>query len=328
MGFGCGVPATMATRTLDTEKDRTITTIITGFMPCGAKLPIFAMFVSTFFVDGNKTLITYSLYMLSIVVAIVVSLLLNKLVYKSAASNFVMELPKYRVPTLKSIGIHGWEKVKGFAVKAGTVIFISTIIIWALSNFNADSFNGVNAENNEDGSIMAEMDDSFLASVGNVVAPVFKPLGFGEWRPTVGVVTGWIAKEMVVVTMAQLYHEDVNEEYLEEFFSGFSEEELEELGFEDGVYDEEAAFDIYAEGILWEGADENALRTMKDDIKGDAGAYAYMAFNLLCMPCFAAVGAMKRELKTWKKTGAAVGVQMLTAYVVALIIYNIGSLLA
>ena len=328
MGFGCGVPATMATRTLDTEKDRTITTIITGFMPCGAKLPIFAMFVSTFFVDGNKTLITYSLYMLSIVVAIVVSLLLNKLVYKSAASNFVMELPKYRVPTLKSIGIHGWEKVKGFAVKAGTVIFISTIIIWALSNFNADSFNGVNAENNEDGSIMAEMDESFLASVGNVVAPVFKPLGFGEWRPTVGVVTGWIAKEMVVVTMAQLYDEDVNEEYLEEFFSGFSEEELEELGFEDGVYDAEAAFDIYAEGILWEGADENALRTMKDDIKGDAGAYAYMAFNLLCMPCFAAVGAMKRELKTWKKTGAAVGVQMLTAYVVALIIYNIGSLLA
>lgn len=328
MGFGCGVPATMATRTLDTEKDRTITTIITGFMPCGAKLPIFAMFVSTFFVDGNKTLITYSLYMLSIVVAIVVSLLLNKLVYKSAASNFVMELPKYRVPTLKSIGIHGWEKVKGFAVKAGTVIFISTIIIWALSNFNADSFNGVNAENNEDGSIMAEMDESFLASVGNVVAPVFKPLGFGEWRPTVGVVTGWIAKEMVVVTMAQLYDEDVNEEYLEEFFSGFSEEELEELGFEGGVYDEEAAFDIYAEGILWEGADENALRTMKDDIKGDAGAYAYMAFNLLCMPCFAAVGAMKRELKTWKKTGAAVGVQMLTAYVVALIIYNIGSLLA
>ncbi|WP_313346076.1 ferrous iron transport protein B [Sedimentibacter sp.] len=328
MGFGCGVPATMATRTLDTEKDRTITTILTGFMPCGAKLPIFAMFVSTFFVNSSKTLITYSLYMLSIVVAIIVSLLLNKFVYKSKASNFVMELPKYRVPTLKSIGIHGWEKVKGFAVKAGTVIFISTIIIWALSNFNADSFNGVNAANNEDESIMSEMDESFLASVGNVIAPVFKPLGFGEWRPAVGVVTGWIAKEMVVVTLAQLYNEDVNPEYLEEFFSEFSEEELEELGFEDGVYDDEAAFDIYAEAILWEGGDENALKTMKDDIKTDAAAYAYMAFNLLCMPCFAAVGAMKRELKTWKKTGAAIGVQMLTAYVVALIIYNVGSLLA
>lgn len=98
-------------------------------MPCGAKLPIFAMFVSLFFENNNKTLVTYSLYMLSIIVAIIVSLILNKVVYKSVASNFIMELPRYRIPTLKSIGIHGWEKVKGFAVKAGTVIFISTIII-------------------------------------------------------------------------------------------------------------------------------------------------------------------------------------------------------
>ncbi|MEW9122408.1 MAG: ferrous iron transport protein B [Thermotaleaceae bacterium] len=328
MGFGCGVPAVMATRTLDTEKDRKITTIITGFVPCGAKLPIFAMFVSTFFAGDNKTLVTYSLYMLSIAVAIVVSLLLNKLVYKSKASNFVMELPSYRVPTLKSIGIHGWEKVKGFAIKAGTVIFISTILIWALSNFNMNSFNGVNAANNDDGSIMSEMDDSFLASVGTTVAPIFKPLGFGEWRPTVGVATGWVAKEMVVVTMAQLYDDDVSPEYLEEFFSQYDSDELEELGFEAGVYDEEVAFDIYAEGILWEGEDENALVSMKDDIKTKAAAYSYMVFNLLCMPCFAAVGAMKRELKTWKQTGAAVGVQMLTAYVAAFIVYTVGSLIA
>ncbi|MBU5424827.1 ferrous iron transport protein B [Tissierella pigra] len=328
MGFGCGVPAVMATRTLDSEKDRTITTIITAFMPCGAKLPIFAMFVSTFFAGNNKTLVTYSLYMLSIVVAIVVSLILNKFVYKSATSNFVMELPRYRVPTIKSIAIHGWEKVKGFAVKAGTVIFISTILIWLLSNFNINSFNGVNAANNEDGVIMAEMDDSFLASVGNAVAPVFKPLGFGEWRPTVGVATGWIAKEMVVVTLAQLYDDDVSPEYLEGYFSQYNQEELEELGFEDGQYDEEAAFDIYTEGILWEGEDENALSTMKDDIKTKAAAYSYMVFNLLCMPCFAAVGATKRELKSWKLTGAAVGTQMLTAYIVAFVVYTVGSLIA
>ena len=328
MGFGCGVPAIMATRTLNSEKDRTITTIITGFMPCGAKLPIFAMFVSTFFAGDNKTLVTYSLYVLSIVVAIVVSLLLNKFVYKSQASNFVMELPRYRIPTLKSVGIHGWEKVKGFVIKAGTVIFISTILIWALSNFNIDSFNGVNVANNEDGTPMSEMDDSLLASVGNTISPVFKPLGFGEWRPTVGVATGWIAKEMVVVTMAQLYDDDVTPEYLEEFFSQYDESELEELGFEGGVYDEEVAFDIYSEGILWEGEDENALPTMKEDIKTKQAAYSYMVFNLLCMPCFAAVGSMKRELKTWKRTSAAVGVQMLTAYVVAFIIYNVGMLFA
>lgn len=327
MGFGCGVPAIMATRTLDSEKDRRITTIITGFMPCGAKLPIFAMFVSIFFKDGNKTLVTYSIYMLSIAIAIIVSLLLNKFVYKSEVSNFVMELPQYRIPTAKSIGIHGWEKVKGFAVKAGTVIFMSTILIWALSNFNVNSFNGVNKSNNEDANIMCDMEDSFLASAGSVVAPIFKPLGFGEWKPAVGVVTGWVAKENVVVTFAQLYDDDVTDEYLEEFFGKYTQEELEKFGFEGGIYEAEAAADIYAEGILFEGEDENALSSMKNDISSKAAAYAYMAFNLLCMPCFAAVGAMKRELKSWKLTGMAIGVQMATAYIVALLINTIGSLI-
>lgn len=328
MGFGCGVPAIMATRTLESEKDRKITTTIATFMPCGAKLPIFALFVSVFFKNYNKTLITYSMYMLGIVVAIIVSLLLNKFVYKSTASNFVMELPQYRLPTLKSIGIHAWEKVKGFAVKAGTVIFISTIIIWALSNFNVGSFNGENKANNEDNSVLCEINDSFLASAGNAIAPIFKPLGFGEWRPAVGVVSGWIAKENVVVTMAQLYDEDVSPEYLEEFFSKYSKEELEELGFDDGEYNEEQAVDIYDETILFEGEDENALTSMKSDISTKAAAYAYMAFNLLCMPCFAAVGAMKRELKSWKSTCGAVAVQMVTAYIVALLINTIGTLIS
>jgi ferrous iron transport protein B len=328
MGFGCSVPAVMATRTLDSEKDRKITTILTGFMPCGAKLPIFAMFVSTFFASNNKTLVTFSLYVLSIIVAITVSLILNKFVYKSSVSNFVMELPRYRIPTIKSIAIHGWEKVKGFAIKAGTIIFISTIFIWALSSFNINSFNGVNAANNEDGSIMSEIDDSILASIGSTIAPVFKPLGFGEWRPTVSIATGWIAKEMVVVTIAQLYDNDVSPEYLEEFFSKHDEDQLEEWGFENGEYSEEDAFEIYSEVVLWEGGDENALVSMKDDIKTKAAAYSYMVFNLLCMPCFAAVGAMKRELKTIKDTGIAVGVQMLTAYIVAFVIYNIGMLIS
>lgn len=326
MSFGCSVPAIMATRTLESEKDRKITTILTGFMPCGAKLPIFAMFISILFVGDNKTLISFSIYMLSIVVAILVSLFLNIVVYKSTASNFIMELPKYRLPTLKSVGIHGWEKVKGFAMKAGSVILVSTIIIWLLSNFNANSFNGKNLADNNGETNMCEMNDSFMASVGGAVAPIFRPLGFGEWRPTVGVVTGWIAKEMVVVTFAQLYSEDVTDEYLQSFFGANSLEELEELGFEGGVYDFDTAFGVYSEGTLFEGGDENALPTMKDDIPTKAAAYSYMAFNLLCMPCFAAVGAMKRELKTWKRTGGAVGIQMATAYIVALIINLIGGL--
>lgn len=326
MGFGCSVPAIAATRTLESEKDRKITTIIVGFMPCGAKLPIFALFVSVLFADSNKTLVTYSIYMLSIIVAIIVSLLLNKIVYKSEASNFVMELPQYRIPTGKSIVIHGWEKIKGFIIKAGTIIFISTIFLWLLSNFNVNSFNGKNAKDNEDGSIMCEMNDSFLASASGVVAPIFKPLGFGKWRPTVGIFTGWIAKENVVVTFAQLYHTDITLEYLEGFFASYNTEELEDMGFENGTYDENVASSIYTDSILFEGGDENALTTMKDDISNKAAAYAYMVFNLLCMPCFAAVGAMKRELKTWKLTGFAVGVQMSTAYIVALLVNQIGSL--
>lgn len=212
-------------------------------------------------------------------------------------------------------------------MKAGTIIFLSTILIWALSNFNLDSFNGVNASSNEDGNIMSEMDDSILASVGNVIAPVFKPLGFGEWRPTVGIATGWIAKEMVVVTIAQLY-DDASPEYLEGYFSKYDSDKLEEWGFESGEYDEEVAFEIYSEVVLWEGEDEGALVSMKDDIDTKAAAYSYMVFNLLCMPCFAAVGAMKRELKTIKSTAGAVGIQMLTAYIVAYIVFNIGNLIA
>lgn len=327
MGFGCSVPAMTATRTLESEKDRKITTIITGFMPCGAKVPIFAMFVSVFFADGNKTLVTYSIYMLSIVVAILISLFLNKVVYKSGASNFIMELPKYRIPMAKTVFIHGYEKIKDFAIKAGTIIFMSTIVLWLLSNFNVDSFNGKNAAASENGSNLAEMDDSFLADIGNVIAPVFKPLGFGEWRPTVGVITGWIAKENVVVTFAQLYDEDVTEEYLETFFQEYTTDELSDLGFENGVYDFDTAFTVYSEVILFEGQDENAFHTMKDDIKTKAAAYAYMVFNLLCMPCFAAVGAMKRELKTWRLTGFGILVQMTTAYLVSLMIYQIGTLI-
>ena len=329
MGFGCSVPAIMATRTLESEKDRRITAIITGMVPCGAKLPIFAMFCAIFFPE-NTTLVMFSIYMTSIVVAIIVSLLMNKLMFKSAVSNFIMELPQYRWPTFKSVLMLGWEKVKGFGVKAGTIILLSTILIWVLSNFNVGSLNGRNLKESEaageEPTVMCEMDDSFMASIGNFIAPVFKPLGFGEWRPSVGIVTGWIAKENVVVTFAQLYSDDTSEEYLAEFFGKMSAEELEELGFENGEYDPEAAPDIYSESILFEGADENALPTMKKDIRTPNAALAYMLFNLLCMPCFAAVGSMKRELKTWKKTLGGVGIQMGTAYIVALLVYWIGFL--
>ena len=324
MGFGCSVPAIMATRTLDSEKDRRITTLLCGFMPCGAKLPIFIMFDSVFFSEGNKTLVIFFLYALSLTVSILVSLIINRIAYRGQVSNFLMELPQYRLPTLRSVWIHGFEKVKGFVQKAGTVILAATILIWLLSNFNLHSFTGRNQI--ERGTVLSGMDDSFLASVGKTVAPVFKPTGFGAWRPTVGIATGWVAKEMVVVTLAQLYSEDVNDEYLERYFSSMDGDALSDLGFTDGLYSGDEAFDIYTEAVLMEGSDEHALSTLRTDIPTKQAALAYMAFNLLCMPCFAAVGAMKRELKSWKRTASAVGIQMATAYVVALLINLIGSL--
>ncbi len=326
MGFGCSVPAVMATRTLDSEKDRKITTLLCGFMPCGAKLPIFIMFVSTFFSSGNKTLVLFFMYMLSLAVSVVVSLIINRVSYKGETSNFLIELPQYRLPTLQSVAIHGYEKVKGFVQKAGTIILAATILIWVLSNFNIASFNGQNQS--DYGTPLAPIENSFLASTGKVIAPVFKPVGFGAWRPTVGIATGWIAKEMVVVSLAQLYADDISEEYLAEYFADVSEDELAGYGFEDGQYDSEVAGDIYTEVILMEGFDGQALPTLKEDIPTKQAALAYMAFNLLCMPCFAAVGAMKRELKSWKVTLGQVGIQMLTAYVVALCINVIGNLLS
>ncbi len=276
MGFGCSVPALMASRTLESDKDRKITMMITPFMSCGAKLPIYAMFAATLFADSNQTAIVFSIYMLGIVTAVMGALILNKFAFKSDASHFIMELPQYRVPTLKSVLIHAWEKVKGFAVKAGTVIFASTVLIWFLSNFNMSG--------------MCDMEESLLASIGNGIKWIFAPLGWADWRASVGVVTGWIAKENIVATFGQVFG-NVSDEVVEAVMAG--EEALPAIG----------------------------------EVFNRVSAYSYMAFNLLCMPCFAAVGAIKREMGSWKWTLRAVGFQMVTAYVVALLINLIGNLI-
>ncbi len=276
MGFGCSVPAIMASRTLESDKDRKITMMITPFMSCGAKLPIYAMFAGTLFAGGNKTLVVFTIYMLGIVVAILSSFLLNKFFFKGGTSNFIMELPQYRVPTMKSVLIHAWEKVKGFAIKAGTVIFASTVLIWLLSNFN---FGG-----------MSDMEDSFLAYIGNGIKVVFAPLGFADWRASVAVVTGWIAKENIVATFGQLFAGVTDATTIEAYMAG-----------------------------------EQALPNLSD-VFTPVSAWAFMAFNLLCMPCFAAVGAIRKEMGSWGWTFRAIGFQMLVAYLVALLISGIGNL--
>lgn len=272
MGFGCSVPALMASRTLENDKDRKITMMITPFMSCGAKLPIYLMFAATLFAGSDQTLIVFGIYMIGLIVAVVSAFILGKLIKGDEISNFIMELPAYRIPTLKSVLIHAWEKVKGFAVKAGTIIFGSTVLIWLLSNFNLSG--------------MCEMEDSLLASIGNAIKVLFIPLGFADWRASVGVVTGWIAKENIVATFGQL-------------FGGVSDEVVEAVS-----------------------AGEGALPAIAS-VFTPAAAWSYMAFNLLCMPCFAAVGAIKREMGSWKWTLRAIGYQMLAAYVVSFIIYHL-----
>ena len=271
MGYGCSVPAVMASRTLESEKDRRLTIMITPFMSCGAKLPIYLMFAATVFAGYNQTLIIYSVYMIGIVVAVIGALILSNTLFKGETSNFIMELPQYRIPTLRSVLIHAWEKVKGFAIKAGTIILGSTILIWFLSSFN---FSG-----------MCEMDESILASIGRGIQWIFTPLGFGEWRASVAVVTGWIAKENIVSTFGVLF------------------------GAADAVSEAAAEGTAALPGL-------SAVFTQ-------AAAFSYMAFNLLCMPCFAAVGAIKKEMGSWKWTGITIAFQMITAYIVAFIVYHV-----
>lgn len=191
MGLGCSSPAIMATRTLESEKDRKITALISPLMTCGAKLPIYAVFVAIFF-PKNAALVTTSLYLLGIVVAILVALVLNRTSFKNDIEPFVLELPEYKLPTLSALLKNTWNKSKGFLIRVVTVMFAMSVAIWLLSSFN---FNGF-TEN---------MNDSFLAYLGKLIAPLFAPLGFGDWRASVSILTGLGAKEIVISTMEVLY---------------------------------------------------------------------------------------------------------------------------
>ncbi|MEW9078604.1 ferrous iron transport protein B [Terrisporobacter glycolicus] len=197
MGLGCSSPAIMATRTLESEKDRKITALISPLMTCGAKLPIYALFVSIFF-PRHKAIVTTSLYILGVVVAILVALVLNKTVYKTQAEPFVLELPEYRVPTLSALLKNTWSKSKGFLIRVITVMFAMSVVIWFLSSFNLNGF----TEN---------INHSFLALFGKLLAPLFAPLGFTDWRISVSILTGLGAKEIVVNTMSVLFGSNLAE---------------------------------------------------------------------------------------------------------------------
>ena len=306
---GCGVPGIMASRTIENDRDRKMTIMTTTFIPCGAKLPIIGLIAGALF--GGSAAIGVSAYFIGIGSIIVSGIILKKFkAFAGEPAPFVMELPPYHVPSVSNVLRATWERGWSFIKKAGTVIVLSSVIIWFLSSFGTVNGKFGMVDNMfEDETIVTEdvvsdiayrmnvpeeevtpMDASLLAGVGNTASVIFRPLGFGTWKPTVATVTGLVAKEEVVGTFGVLYNYD-------EEATG---EELGDNG--EGIWSRVAA-------------DFTPL-----------AALAFMIFNLLCAPCFAAMGAIKREMNNAKWTWAAIGYMCLWAYVLALIIYQLGSL--
>ena len=316
VGMGCGVPGVMASRTIENERDRRMTIMTTTFIPCGAKMPIIGLIAGALF--NGSGLVATSAYFIGIAAIIISGIMLKKTkMFAGDPAPFVIELPAYHVPSAVNVLRGTWERGWSFIRRAGTVILLSSIIIWFLSSFGTVNgkfgmveplFEDETVATEEYVSSLAEkmnipeedvtpMDASILANVGNVAAPVFRPLGFGSWKPTVATVTGLVAKEEVVGTFGVLYNYDDKD----------GEDELTEEG--EQIWDRIAAdFNAFSGG------------------HGKLAAYAFMIFNLLCAPCFAAIGAIKREMNNRKWTWFAIAYQCGFAYVISLVVYQIGRL--
>ena len=275
IGSGCGVPGVMASRTIENDRDRKMTIMTTCFIPCGAKMPIIGLFAGALF--GGSGLVATSAYFIGVAAIILSGILLKKFrAFAGEPAPFVMELPAYHTPQAGNVLRATWERGWSFIKRAGTVILASSIVLWFLQGFGvADGALTMVEDNNT----------SLLASLGQVVAPLFAPLGFGSWKPAVASFTGLIAKENVVGTFGVLY--------------GFAE--VSEEGEE-----------------IWANIAVDFTQLT---------AYSFMIFNLLCAPCFAAMGAIKREMNNAKWTFAAIGYMCVFAYAVSLIVYQLGSLL-
>ena len=276
IGSGCGVPGVMASRTIENDRDRKMTIMTTTFVPCGAKLPIIALIAGALF--NGASWVAPSAYFVGIAAIICSGIILKKTkLFAGDPAPFVMELPAYHWPTVSNVLRSMWERGWSFIKKAGTIILMSTIVLWFLMNFGwvDGSFGMLEAE---------QLNDSILASIGSVIAPLFAPLGWGDWKMAVAAVTGLIAKENVVGTFGVLF--------------GFGEVA------EDGQE-------------IW-GQLAGSLSTV--------AAYSFLVFNLLCAPCFAAMGAIKREMNNAKWFWFAIGYQCGLAYIVSLCIYQFGTL--
>ena len=275
IGTGCGIPGIMASRTIENERDRRMTIMTTTFIPCGAKLPIIALIAGALF--GGAWWVAPSAYFLGIAAIIISGIMLKKTkMFAGDPAPFVMELPAYHLPTVGNVLRSMWERAWSFIKKAGTVILLSAIVLWFLQGFGV-----------EDGSfgMVEDLNNSILAVIGNAIAWIFTPLGWGNWQSAVATITGLIAKENVVGTFGVL-------------FGGF--DEVAENGWQ-----------------IWANMRE---------VFAPLAAYSFLVFNLLCAPCFAAMGAIKREMNSAKWTFFAIGYQCVFAYAIALVVYQLGML--
>ena len=270
IGTGCGIPGIMASRTIENERDRRMTIMTTTFIPCGAKVPFIAMIAGAIF--GGSALVSTSAYFIGMAAIIISGIMLKKTkMFAGEPAPFVMELPAYHMPTLLNVLRSMWERGWSFIKKAGTIILLSTIVVWFTTyfGFTSDGFRMLGED---------ELDSSILAAIGSAIAWIFAPLGFGTWQATVASITGLVAKENIVGTMGILY------------------------GGSGNVYE--------------------TLASVFTPITG----YSFLVFNLLCAPCFAAIGAIKREMNNAKWTWFAIGYQCGFAYLIALMINQFGSL--
>ncbi len=271
IGTGCGIPGIMASRTIENERDRRMTIMTTTFIPCGAKVPFIAMIAGALF--GGSPWVSTSAYFVGMAAIIISGIMLKKSkLFAGDPAPFVMELPAYHWPTLGNVLRSMWERGWSFIKKAGTIILLSTIFVWFTTYFGVvdGTFQMLSDE---------QIDHSILAAIGNAIAWIFTPLGWGNWQAAVASITGLVAKENIVGTL----------------------------------------------GILYGGGDTSVYANLAQAFTGLAG-YSFLVFNLLCAPCFAAIGAIKREMNNAKWTWAAIGYQCGFAYVISLMVYNIGLL--
>ena len=341
VGMGCGVPGIMATRTIENEKDRRMSVMLTTFVPCSAKIPVIALVAALLGGDANTATIAYCAGFGSVIIS---GFMLRKThLFRGGYTPFVMELPPYHRPAAANINLRTMERCQAFVKKAGTIIFLASAAVWFLGNYNTHlQYLGADTEGNEQA-----VEQSMLADVGQNLAPLFAPLGWGEWRPAVAAVSGLIAKENVVGTLGVLYARNTPAEAAEGEPDA-PEEEGAESPARTSNLPKCNAFTALTLGLwlsdpqttapLTEPAEEEEEEDEEAECRGIAAdlraakafdglsAMSFLLFNLLCAPCFAACGAIRREMNSARWTAFALGYQCAWAYIVAFLTYSIGSL--